>query len=73
MVSLVPITPGGVGVTEVAYIGILSSLAGSGLTGQLTAAVMLFRIVQWFLPIPHRVGPPAGDAAGPLGRAAQWV
>ena len=52
MVSLVPITPGGVGVTEVAYIGIMSSVAGSGLTEQLTAAVMLFRIVQWFVPIP---------------------
>ena len=52
MVSLIPITPGGVGVTEVAYIGILSSVAGSGLTEQLTAAVMLFRIAQWFVPIP---------------------
>ena len=52
IVSLVPITPGGVGVTEVAYIGILSSVAGSGLTEQLTAAVMLFRIAQWFAPIP---------------------
>ncbi len=52
MVSLVPITPGGVGVTEVAYIGVLSSVAGSGLTEQLTAAVMLFRIAQWFMPIP---------------------
>ena len=52
IVSLVPITPGGVGVAEVAYIGILSSVAGSGMTEQLTAAVMLFRIAQWFAPIP---------------------
>ena len=52
IVSLVPITPGGVGVTEVVYIGVLSSVAGSGLTEQLTAAVMLFRIAQWFAPIP---------------------
>ena len=52
MVSLIPITPGGVGVTEVAYIAILSSVAGSGLTEPLTAAVMLFRIAQWFVPIP---------------------
>ncbi len=52
IVSLVPITPGAVGVTEVAYIGILSSVAGSGMTEQLTAAVMLFRIAQWFMPIP---------------------
>jgi putative heme transporter len=52
IVSLVPITPGAVGVTEVAYIGVLTSVAGSGLTEQLTAAVMLFRIAQWFAPIP---------------------
>jgi len=52
MVSLLPITPGAVGVAEVAYIGILSSVAGSGIAGQLTAAVSLLRIAQWFAPIP---------------------
>jgi uncharacterized protein (TIRG00374 family) len=52
IVSLIPITPGAVGVAEVAYIGILSSVAGSGMTDQLTAAVMLFRIAQWLVPIP---------------------
>jgi uncharacterized protein (TIRG00374 family) len=52
IVSLIPITPGGVGVAEVTYIGILSSVAGSGMTEQLTAAVMLFRIAQWLAPIP---------------------
>ena len=52
IVSLIPITPGAVGVSEVAYIGLLSSVAGSGLTEQITAAVMLFRIAQWFAPIP---------------------
>ena len=52
IVSLVPITPGAVGVAEAAYITILSSVGGSGLTEQLTAAVMLFRIAQWLVPIP---------------------
>jgi len=52
IVSLVPITPGAVGVAEVAYVGILSSVAGSGMTEQLTAAVILFRIAQWLAPIP---------------------
>ena len=47
IVTLVPITPGAVGVTEIAYIGVLSSVAGSGMTEQLTAAVMLYRIAQW--------------------------
>ena len=30
----------------------LSGAAGADITGQLTAAVMLFRIAQWFGPIP---------------------
>jgi putative heme transporter len=52
IVSLIPITPGAVGVAEVAYIGILSSVVGSGMTEELTAAVMLFRIAQRLAPIP---------------------
>ncbi len=52
IVTLVPITPGAVGVTEIAYIGVLSSVAGAGITEQLTAAVMLYRIAQWLAPIP---------------------
>jgi uncharacterized protein (TIRG00374 family) len=52
MVSLVPITPGAVGVAEVAYIGFMSSVAGPEFAGELTAAVSLFRIAQWFAPIP---------------------
>jgi uncharacterized membrane protein YbhN (UPF0104 family) len=51
IVSLVPITPGAVGVAEVTYIGILSSVAGPGITDQLTVAVSLFRIAQWLAPI----------------------
>jgi putative heme transporter len=52
MVSIVPLTPGGVGVSEVAYVGILSSAAGAAMAPQLTAAVSLFRIAQWLAPIP---------------------
>ncbi len=52
IVALIPITPGAVGVTEVAYIGVLTSVAGAELTEQITAAVMLFRIAQWLAPIP---------------------
>jgi putative heme transporter len=52
LVSLIPITPGAVGVTEMAYIGILSSVAGADLTEQITAAVALLRIAQWLAPIP---------------------
>ena len=51
LISLVPITPGAVGVSEVAYIGLLSAVAGEGATGQITAAITLFRIAQWLAPI----------------------
>jgi uncharacterized protein (TIRG00374 family) len=51
IVSLVPITPGGVGVSEVAYIGLLTAVAGTAATGPITAAVTLFRIAQWLAPI----------------------
>ena len=51
IISLVPITPGAVGVSEVAYIGLLSAIAGEGATGQITAAITLFRIAQWLAPI----------------------
>ena len=52
LVSLVPITPGAVGVAEVAYIGFLSAVAGPGLTDEITAAIVIFRAVQWLAPIP---------------------
>jgi putative heme transporter len=52
IVAFVPITPGAVGVSEVAYVGLLSAVAGQGASGQITAAVLLFRIAQWLAPIP---------------------
>jgi uncharacterized membrane protein YbhN (UPF0104 family) len=52
VVAFIPITPGAVGLTEVAYIGLLSTVAGSAATGGITAAITLFRIAQWLAPIP---------------------
>ena len=52
IVSLVPITPGAVGVSEVAYIGVLSSVTGPGAGESITAAVLIFRLAQWLGPIP---------------------
>ena len=37
---------------EVAYIGFLSAVAGEGLTDEITAAIVIFRAVQWLAPIP---------------------
>ncbi|MFL5725341.1 MAG: YbhN family protein [Chloroflexota bacterium] len=52
LVALIPITPGAIGVAEVAYIGLLSAVAGDGLTDEITAAIVIFRAVQWLAPIP---------------------
>ena len=52
LVSLIPITPGAVGVSEVAYVGLLTAVAGEGLADQITAAVVIFRAAQWLAPIP---------------------
>ena len=52
LVSLIPITPGAAGITEVAYISLLSAVAGEGLTGQITAAIVIFRVAQWLAVIP---------------------
>jgi putative heme transporter len=51
VIAFVPITPGAVGVTEMAYIGLLSTVAGPEATGEITAAITLFRIAQWLAPI----------------------
>jgi uncharacterized membrane protein YbhN (UPF0104 family) len=52
LITLIPITPGGVGVAEVSFIGMLSAVAGEGLTGQITAAIVIFRAAQWLVVIP---------------------
>jgi uncharacterized membrane protein YbhN (UPF0104 family) len=52
VVAFIPITPGAVGVSEVAYVGILTSVSGQAVAGEITAAVLLFRIAQWLAPIP---------------------
>jgi uncharacterized membrane protein YbhN (UPF0104 family) len=52
LVALLPITPGGIGVTEVAYVGLLTAVAGDDLLDEITAAIVIFRAAQWFAPIP---------------------
>jgi uncharacterized membrane protein YbhN (UPF0104 family) len=51
LVALIPITPGAVGISETAYIALLAAVAGSGATGQIPAAVLVFRLAQWLAPI----------------------
>ena len=51
-VALVPITPGAIGVSEVAYIALLTTAIDPAYAAQVAAAVLLYRVAQWLIPIP---------------------
>jgi uncharacterized protein (TIRG00374 family) len=82
LLTVLPVTPGGLGVTELGLVGILADGAGHAVTVQVIAAVLLFRALTYLLPIPlgaaaglvwrHAPGlirarPPAAAAPGPSG------
>lgn len=50
--TVFPITPGDVGVSEIALIGLLGAYAGPDFVNQVTAGVLLFRIVTWLMIMP---------------------
>jgi uncharacterized protein (TIRG00374 family) len=50
LVTIVPITPGALGVAELSYVAGLTAV-GVG-AGAAAGAVLLFRLLTWFLPIP---------------------
>ncbi len=50
--TVFPITAGDAGVSELAYIGMLTAAAGQEWVNQITAAVLIFRILTWLLIIP---------------------
>jgi hypothetical protein len=52
LLTALPITPGGLGVTELGLVGILATSAGSAASVQVTAAVLLYRAVTYLPPIP---------------------
>jgi uncharacterized membrane protein YbhN (UPF0104 family) len=52
LLTALPITPGGLGVTELGLVGILVTSAGSATSVQVTAAVLLYRAVTYLPPIP---------------------
>ena len=56
LVTAIPITPGGVGIAELGYVAILSVGQTDEMTNLITAGVMLFRFMSWFLPIPLGAG-----------------
>jgi uncharacterized membrane protein YbhN (UPF0104 family) len=82
LLTVLPVTPGGLGVTELGLVGILADGAGHAITVQVIAAVLLFRALTYLLPIPlgaaaalvwrHAPGlirarPPAAGPPGPAG------
>jgi putative heme transporter len=52
LLGLIPITPGAIGVSEVAYLGLLTAIVGEVMTAPITAAIVMFRAAQWLVPIP---------------------
>ncbi len=52
LLSALPITPGGLGITELGLVGILAASAGHRATAQVTAAVLLYRAVTYLPTIP---------------------
>ena len=51
-ITIIPIAPGGAGIPELLYIAGLTAIAGPSWEALITAGVVLFRLFQWFLPIP---------------------
>jgi putative heme transporter len=52
LLTVLPVTPGGLGITELGLIAILAAAAGHRASAQVTAAVLLYRAVTYLPPIP---------------------
>lgn len=52
LVTVLPVTPGGAGITELGLVSILAAGADHKVAGQVTAAVLLSRAVTYLAPIP---------------------
>jgi uncharacterized membrane protein YbhN (UPF0104 family) len=52
VITILPLSPGGAGVSELLFISAFSALAGPTYEAAVTAGVFLYRIYYWFAPIP---------------------
>ena len=52
LLTVLPVTPGGIGITELGLVGILAAGADHRASAQVTAAVLLYRAVTYLPPIP---------------------
>jgi uncharacterized membrane protein YbhN (UPF0104 family) len=52
LLTVLPVTPGGLGITELGLVSVLAAGAGPRATVAVTAAVLLYRAVTYLPPIP---------------------
>jgi putative heme transporter len=52
LLTVLPLTPGGAGITELGLVGFLAAGTDHKVAGQVTAAVLLFRAATYLAPIP---------------------
>ena len=52
LIGSIPLTPGGIGFVELGFIFFFTQVAGSEYTNTIGAAVALYRLVPWAMPIP---------------------
>ncbi len=50
--TIIPITPGSAGVSEIALVGMLAPIAGTAYVNQVAAGVLIYRLLTWILLIP---------------------
>lgn len=54
--TAIPITPGSAGVAELGFVGLLTAAADGDWVNQITAGVLLYRLMTWLLLIPVGMG-----------------
>ncbi len=54
--TAIPITPGSAGVAEIGFVGLLTAAAGGDWVNQITAGVLLYRLMTWLVLIPVGMG-----------------
>jgi uncharacterized membrane protein YbhN (UPF0104 family) len=54
--TAIPLTPGSAGVTELGFVGLLTAAADGDWVNQITAGVLLYRLMTWILIIPVGLG-----------------
>jgi len=52
LIGSIPLTPGGIGFVELGFIFFFTQVAGNEYSNTIGAAVALYRLVQWAMPIP---------------------